>query len=126
MTSPAPREVADLYIPIPNTHNRLPLTWEHTRAIQQLSRFFARLYARVSATEDKDGLNKYQSWMITLFQMDASIHEELVIRNDPDEICAYLTSDDREDEDLETLEAANNLIIPLMDFIRECKERAAA
>ena len=65
----------DVWIPIPNTPYRLPLTWTHTRAIQRLSRFFARLYIRVQEIEDKTGLEKYKSWMTTLFQMTASIHE---------------------------------------------------
>jgi hypothetical protein len=65
----------DLWIPIPNTRERLPLTWDHTRAIQRLARFFAKLFFRVQQTEEQDGLAKYQSWMMTLFQMDASIHE---------------------------------------------------
>jgi hypothetical protein len=65
----------DLWIPIPNTRYRLPLTWEHTRAIQRLSRFFGRLYSRAEKSPEKSGLEKYKSWMITLFQMSASIHE---------------------------------------------------
>lgn len=65
----------DLWIPIPNTPHRLPLTWEHIRAIRRLARFFARLYDRTQRSEEKTGLEKYKSWMITLFQMNASIHE---------------------------------------------------
>jgi hypothetical protein len=65
----------DIWIPIPNTPYRLPLTWDHTFAIQLLCPFFARLYSRVQETEDKTGLEKYKSWMTTLFQMSASIHE---------------------------------------------------
>jgi len=77
MSSPPPYFSAepDVWIPIPNTSYRLPLTWEHTKAIQRLARFFARLYARVQQTEEKAGLEKYKSWMITLFQMAASVHE---------------------------------------------------
>lgn len=76
-SSPPPyfQETPDLSIPIPNTSKRLALTWEHTRAIQKLSRFFARLYTRTQNSEDKTGLEKYKSWMVTLFQMNASIHE---------------------------------------------------
>jgi len=76
-SSPPPyfTETPDLWIPIPNTPRRLALTWEHTRAIQRLGRFFGRLYARTQNSEDKTGLEKYRSWMITLFQMNASIHE---------------------------------------------------
>ena len=65
----------NLTIPIPNTRHRLPLTWEHAKAIQRLSRFFARLYARAGRTPDKTGLEKYKSWMVTLFQVESSIHE---------------------------------------------------
>lgn len=66
----------DIWIPIPNTSHRLPLTWEHTRAISRLARFFAGLYSRTQRNEEeKTGLDKYRSWMITLFQMNASIHE---------------------------------------------------
>jgi hypothetical protein len=76
-SSPPPyfTDTPDLWIPIPNTPQRLALSWEHTRAIQRLGRFFARLYARTQNSEDKTGLEKYRSWMITLFQMNASIHE---------------------------------------------------
>jgi hypothetical protein len=77
MSSPPPyfSSEPDLWIPIPNTTHRLPLTWEHTKAIARLARFFARLYSRVQRTEEKVGIAKYKSWMTTLFQMDASIHE---------------------------------------------------
>ena len=46
---------------------------------------------------------------------------ELVISNEPDAICRFLTYDDREEDTLEVLEAANELITPLMNYIRECK-----
>ena len=77
MSSPPPyfSSEPDVWIPIPNTTYRLPLTWEHTKAIQRLARFFARLYSRVQETEERAGLDKYKSWMTTLFQMTASIHE---------------------------------------------------
>ena len=65
----------DVWIPIPNTLHRLPLTWEHTRAIQKLAKFFAGLYYQTQRSEEKAGLDKYKSWMVTLFQMNASIHE---------------------------------------------------
>ena len=134
-SSPPPyfTETPDLWIPIPNTPRRLALTWEHTRAIQRLGRFFGRLYARTQNSEDKTGLEKYRSWMITLFQMNASIHEglkflglcwfcvELVLRNDAEEICTFLTFDDVEEDSLDELEEANTLITPLMDYIRDCK-----
>jgi hypothetical protein len=45
---------------------------------------------------------------------------ELVVRNNPAEICRYLTQDGQE-ESLEVLEEANTLITPVMEFIRECK-----
>ena len=141
MDSPPPyfSSPPDVWIPIPNTPYRLPLTWEHTRAIQVLSRFFARLFLRVQELEDTSGLEKYRSWMITLFQMTASIHEgnprahpswgffgtglmvELVCRNDAEEICRYLTYDDLGAESLEALEEANDLITPIMNYIRDCK-----
>ena len=122
----------DLWISIPNTTHRLPLTWQHTKAIQRLGRFFARLYLRVQQSEDQTGLEKYKSWMTTLFQMTASIHEgmkfcetkltaELVGRNDADEICKYMTFDETTEDSLVALEEANTLITPLMDYIRECK-----
>jgi hypothetical protein len=82
-------------------------------------------------------MDKYKSWMTTLFQMTASIHEgphskhpfhwawltvvELVGRNDPHEICKFLTFDDTTGDSLESLEDANDLITPLMNYIRECK-----
>lgn len=46
---------------------------------------------------------------------------ELVCRNDAEEICRYLTYDDLGGESLETLEEANELITPIMNYIRECK-----
>jgi hypothetical protein len=58
----------DICIPIPGTSSRLPLTWAHIRAIQRLEKFFARLY-------DQTQEEKYGSWMITLFQINASIHD---------------------------------------------------
>ena len=57
------------------TKDSLPLTWEHTRAIQRLARFFARLYRHVLGSDDKVALGKYENWMTTLFQMIASIQE---------------------------------------------------
>ena len=76
-TSPPPyfTDPIDLHIPIPNTSRQLPLTWVHVRAIQRLARFFARLFDRTQKGEDKTGLEKYRSWMTTLFQMITSIHE---------------------------------------------------
>jgi len=102
----------------------LPLTWEHTQAIARLARFFARLYLRVQQTEEKTGIAKYKSWMTTLFQMNASIHEELVCKNDAEEICEFLTFEDLGEDSLEALEEANALITPIMNYIRECKERS--
>ena len=52
----------DLLIPIPNTNYRLPLTWQHVKAIEQLARFFARLYAGVQRSEEKTSLNNYFKW----------------------------------------------------------------
>ena len=75
--SPLPffSEPADLCIPIPNTTQRLPLTWEHTKAIRRLARFFAGLYTRTLQSEEQGGLEKYKSWMITLSQMTATIYD---------------------------------------------------
>src|SRR5271169_4683460 len=94
----------DIRIPIPNTRHRLPLIWEEIRAIQRLAKFFAGLYSQMQSCDDQSGLEKYKSWMITLFQMNASIYEgihfrgtfltrvflELVRINDPDQICQFL------------------------------------
>ena len=65
----------DLWIPIPNTLHRLPLTWKHMKAIQRLSRFFAHLYTRAGMIPENNGLEKYKSWMITLFQVNATIYD---------------------------------------------------
>jgi len=46
---------------------------------------------------------------------------ELVCRNDAEEICRFLTYDNLGDESLEVLEEANDLITPIMNYIRECK-----
>jgi hypothetical protein len=46
---------------------------------------------------------------------------ELVIRNDSHIIAQYLTFDELEEDSLETLEHSNELIAPLMAFIRACK-----
>jgi hypothetical protein len=75
--SPAPffNEPPDIWVPIPNTSQGLPLTWEHTKAIRQLARFFGGLYARTQQSEEQSGLEKYKSWMVTLFQMTASIYD---------------------------------------------------
>jgi hypothetical protein len=75
--SPVPffSEPPDLWIPIPNTTHRLPLTWEHTKAIRRLARFFAGLYTRTQQSEEQGGLEKYRSWMITLCQMTATIYD---------------------------------------------------
>jgi len=45
----------------------------------------------------------------------------LVLRNDPEEICQFLTFDDDEEDSIEELEEANALITPIMDYVRECK-----
>jgi hypothetical protein len=65
----------DLWIPIPNTSHGLPLTWQHTKAVRKLARFFARLYSSEQRTPGQANIDKYQSWMTTLFQMDTSIRE---------------------------------------------------
>jgi hypothetical protein len=70
----------DLWIPIPNTSCRLPLTWKHTSAISKLSRFFARLYVRTQQSQEQAGLDKFRSWMVTLFQMNSSINEGIIPR----------------------------------------------
>ena len=44
-----------------------------------------------------------------------------MLRNDPQEICAFITFDDDEDDSTEELEEANNLITPIMDYVRDCK-----
>jgi hypothetical protein len=64
-----------MWIPIPNTSYRLPLTWDHTRAIEKLAKFFAGLYYRTERSDEKVGLDKYKNWMITLIQMQSSIYE---------------------------------------------------
>jgi hypothetical protein len=46
---------------------------------------------------------------------------ELVCRNDAEEICRFMSSDDLGEESLEVLEQANDLITPIMNYIRECK-----
>ncbi len=46
---------------------------------------------------------------------------ELVCRNDAEEICRFLTYDNLGDESLEVLEEANEMITPIMNYIRECK-----
>ena len=77
MSSPPPpyfSEEPDLLIPIPNTQSWLPLTWAHAKAIERLERFFARLFRRVGESDEKDGLEKYQQWMTTLFHMRAEIY----------------------------------------------------
>src|SRR5271156_3639280 len=93
----------DIEIPIPRTDYKLPLTWEHVKAIQRLARFFARLYEQTQQSDDRSSLGKYERWMITLFQMDASIRDgtflcmrhkltvELVSRNKPEEIAYFIT-----------------------------------
>lgn len=69
----------DLEIPIPRTDYKLPLTWQHVKAIQRLTRFFARLYEQTRQAEDQASLGKYERWMVTLFQMDASIRDGMVL-----------------------------------------------
>jgi hypothetical protein len=44
-----------------------------------------------------------------------------VRQNAPDEIARFLTADDPFEESVEALEAANNLITPIMNYIREVK-----
>jgi hypothetical protein len=46
---------------------------------------------------------------------------ELVCRNDAEEICRFLTYDEIGEDSLEGLEEANDLITPIMNYIRECK-----
>jgi hypothetical protein len=46
---------------------------------------------------------------------------ELVLRNEAEYICQFLTFDDLGEDSLEVLEQANELITPLMNYIRECK-----
>ena len=135
-TSPPPyfASTPDLQIPIPRTDYKLPLTWDHVKAIQRLARFFARLYEQAQESEDKSSLGKYERWMITLFQMDASIRDgtflflwltrltiELVSRNRPEEIAYFITFHELGEDSMEALEEANTLITPLMNYIRECK-----
>ena len=42
-------------------------------------------------------------------------------RDSPDEMAAFLTADDPVNESVEALEAANNLITPIMNYIRDAK-----
>ena len=46
---------------------------------------------------------------------------ELVLRNNVDDICSFLTFDADPEDSLEELEEANALITPIMNYIRECK-----
>jgi len=44
-----------------------------------------------------------------------------VRRDSPDEMAEFLTADDPVNESVEALEAANSLITPVMNYIREAK-----
>ena len=86
--SPAPffTGTPDISIPIPYTSLELPLTWEHTRAIRRLARFFAGLYTRTQQSQEQGGLDKCKSWMVTLCQMTASIHDGISCKGIPVDI----------------------------------------
>ena len=45
----------------------------------------------------------------------------MVLRNDAEEICQFLTFDDDEEDSLDELEEANTLITPIMNYVRDCK-----
>ena len=62
----------DLWILIPNTLYRLPLTWEDSIAIYKFAKCFARLYLTTQQSPEKD---KFRGWMITLFQIDNPIRD---------------------------------------------------
>jgi hypothetical protein len=70
----------DIWIPVPNTPYQLPLTWKHALAIQRVARFCAKLRAKAQQSEGNRGLENYESWMITLFQIDASIRQGITPR----------------------------------------------
>ena len=46
---------------------------------------------------------------------------ELVRRDSPDEMAQFLTADDPVNESVEALEAANSLVTPIVDYVREVK-----
>ena len=46
---------------------------------------------------------------------------ELARRNEPDIICQFLTFDEAGEDSVEDLEEANELIAPLMNYVKECK-----
>jgi len=46
---------------------------------------------------------------------------ELVRRDSPDEMAQFLTADDPINKSVEALEAANNLVTPIVNYIREVK-----
>jgi len=71
-------ETPDIWVPIPNTSESLPLTWEHTGAIRRLGRFFARLYTNHQQSQIQDDREKCRSWMVMLGQMTASIYDGIV------------------------------------------------
>src|SRR5947207_12162602 len=100
MSAPPPyfSNPPDLWIPIPNTSHGLPMTWQHTKAVRKLARFFGRLYSQEQTTENQANLEKYRGWMVTLFQMDTSIREgcpdsyylisEIVRANNPNQMAS--------------------------------------
>jgi len=45
----------------------------------------------------------------------------LVLRNNADDICRFVTFEDLGEDTLEILEDSNNLITPIMNYIREAK-----
>ena len=72
--------------------------------------------------------------MVTLFPMTASIYDgiihegtpvdtdiELVRPDSPDEMAQFLNAGDHGDKSGETLKEANNLITPIMEYIRQTK-----
>jgi len=75
--SPAPffTGTPDIWVPIPNTLQGLPLMWEHTTAIRRLARFFADRYTYIQQSQEQGGLEKSRCWMVMLCQMTASIYE---------------------------------------------------
>ena len=67
--------LADLQIPIPNTHHRLPLSWDHVIAIRKLKRFFGRGYREMQARGQQDVLDWYGMGMTTFLELDTTIQQ---------------------------------------------------
>jgi hypothetical protein len=59
--------------------------------------------------------------MATLKTKLNSLTVELVHRDNTDEICKFITFGESKQESVQLLEESNNLIVPVMEYIKACK-----